>query len=569
MVLLVFFAFLAGLVTILSPCILPVLPLVLSGSVGGGHKRPLGVTFGFILSFTVFTLFLSSIVKATGIPSDYLRNISVVILIFFGLSLLFPAFQNFSEKMFSKIISVINISPGNAGNGLVGGFILGLTLGLIWTPCVGPIIASVITLAAANSVNGGAVLITLAYSTGTAIPMFLIIYFGRTVFKKTPWISQHSSDIQKIFGITMILVSVLIFLNFDRQFQTFILTKFPQYGAGLTKIEDNKLVKNALKDLKNVKDSASSVQTSDMYPAAPQLVVGGKWFNTQPLSIQNLKGKVVLVDFWTYTCINCIRTLPYVKSWDQKYRDKGLVIIGVHTPEFEFEKNPDNVSKAIDDFAIRYPVMQDNDYQTWNAYNNEYWPADYLIDKNGKIRDTHFGEGDYDKTEQEIQNLLKETGATVTEPIHNPGYTIDTASPETYLGYDRLGNFASPQPVLRNSDSTYTIPHDLPLNSFAYEGVWQINKQTATPQKGASMAYHFKAKDVYLVMNTKSDNSKVAVYLDGKPYQGSQNTDVSDQTLTVGENRLFHILHFTNAEEHILLLKFEDNNASVFAFTFG
>ncbi len=566
------FAFLGGLVTVLSPCILPVLPIVLSGSLSGGHRRPIGIVVGFVLSFTLFTLFISTIVKATGISSDALRTISIAVIFLFGISLLVPGFQALMERLFTKIAGAFS-SRNTQGAGFFSGIALGLSLGLVWTPCVGPIIASVITLAAANSVSGAAVLITFSYATGTAIPMLLITFGGRALLRKIPWLLKNTGGIQKAFGILMIVTAIAMFFGLDRTFQTYITNTFPQYGAGLIKIEDNKAVKDSLKGLKTPSiDQQMLGKPVDMntYPAAPEFIPGGKWFNSEPLTISQLKGKVVLVDFWTYTCINCIRTLPYIKSWNEKYKDKGLVIIGVHTPEFEFEKNADNVEKALKDFQITYPVMQDNNYDTWNAYENQYWPAKYLIDKNGKVRMTHFGEGNYDETEKQIQDLLKETGATVNEKVDNKEYTIETLSPETYLGYDRLGNFASKEGAKLDTDVTYSLPDKLNFNAFAYEGKWNIGKSTAMPFTNSLLAYHFNAKDVYLVINSKNGNSKIKVLLDGLALpQNEEGVDVKDGEVAVSENRLYHLLHFQKAEEHVLQLIFLDDNSMVFAFTFG
>src|SRR3989344_5062044 len=368
MLLLIVFAFLAGVVTILSPCILPVLPIVLAGSVGEGRRRPFGIVTGFVLSFTIFTLFLTTIVKATGISADSLRLVSVVVVFTLGLSLILPRLQALTERLFSKISK---FSP-KSGQGFSGGLILGLGLGLLWTPCVGPIIASVISLALTGSVNLAAFAITLAFSLGTAIPMFIVISTGRSVLGR---LQPYSSFIQKTFGVLMILTAIAIYFNLDRKFQTYVLQVFPKYGAGLTQLEDNPGVKRQLDQLRTTPMPTDKIgrpmneftdsQLSD-YSPAPELIPGGEWFNLpagrQAVSIQDLRGKVVLVDFWTYTCINCIRTLPYLKSWHEKYSEKGLVIIGVHTPEFEFEKNPANVQKAIADFGLKYYVMQDKDY---------------------------------------------------------------------------------------------------------------------------------------------------------------------------------------------------------------
>lgn len=404
MILLIAFAFLAGVVTVLSPCILPLLPIILSSTTDtSGKRRPLGVVVGFVGSFTFFTLFLATIVKLTGIPADSLRFISIAVLVLFGLSLLIPQVQLLIEQLFSRLTRFV---PQNQGKtGFFGGLVIGLSLGLLWTPCVGPILASVISLALSGSVNAQALLITLSYSIGTAIPMFFIMIAGSTALQKVPWLLRNTGKIQKAFGVLMILTAVGIFFNVDRKFQTFILDTFPNYGVGLTRFEDNQNIRKELEKV-NEKPMDETMLGKPMPqakgPVAPEIIPGGQWFNSEPLTLSQLKGKVVVIDFWTYSCINCQRTLPYLRDWWQKYKDQGLVIIGVHAPEFEFEKDVGNVSQAIKDFKLEYPIVQDNNFATWRAYHNNYWPAKYFIDKDGIIRFTHFGEGAYDESEKVI-----------------------------------------------------------------------------------------------------------------------------------------------------------------------
>jgi cytochrome c biogenesis protein CcdA/thiol-disulfide isomerase/thioredoxin len=573
MLLFLLFAFVSGVVTILSPCILPVLPIVLSGSVGGGQRRPLGVVLGFVLSFTFFTLFLSTLVKITGISSDALRVISIVILFGFGVSLLVPQVQVAMEQLFSKLSGVASLQGKHEG--FLGGIVVGLSLGLVWTPCVGPIIASVITLAAASKVTLAAVLITVSYSVGTAIPMLAVMYGGRGLLQRVPWLVPNSGKIQKVFGVLMMVTAVGIFFNLDRQFQTYVLQVFPQYGTGLTKIEDNQIVRDQLRKLNPQNQFGQKVTPSfdDLrYPSAPEIVAGGEWFNSKPLTIASLRGKVVLVDFWTYTCINCIRTLPYIKSWYEKYHDKGLVIIGVHTPEFEFEKDAENVRKAIADFGLKYPVVQDNDYATWNAFHNQYWPAKYFIDKDGRIRWTHFGEGQYDESEKFIQTLLAETGASVaTMPVHNGDYTIEAETPETYLGYGRLGNFVSNESIVQDKPAVYSLPAQLGQDQFAYAGQWNVGSERAMPSAGASLEFLYKAKDVYLVMRSANKQlGRARVLLDGKVISSDQaGEDVHDGVVTVVDDRLYRLVKHSTAESHVLKLEFLDGNVALYAFTFG
>lgn len=574
MILLLAFAFLGGVVTILSPCILPILPVVLSGSLTGGKKRPLGVVAGFILSFTFFTLFLSLIVKSLGVSADVLRSFSIVVILLFGLGLLLPNFQKILERFFT-IFS--KFSPKlKEDSGFWGGVVVGVAIGLVWTPCVGPILASVISLAITGSVSGQAIVITFAYSLGTAIPMLAIVYGGKNLLNRVPWLTQNTLKIQMAFGFLMILTTLAIFFNLDRRFQTYILDKFPNYGIGLTSFEDNETVRRALENLNgsgvSEKDMGKpSFNLNDAMITAPELIPGGEWFNSDPLKLSELRGKVVMVDFWTYTCINCIRTLPYLRNWHEKYADKGLVIIGVHTPEFEFEKDAANVQKAIKDFDLKYPVMQDNNFATWRAYDNHYWPAKYLVDKNGKIRYTHFGEGEYDETEEVIQALLAETGVEISEAINNPKYTITTRTQELYLGYGRMGYFATPEQLANDKKKIYKLPEDLVLHHFALNGSWQIEEERSMAFQGSALVLAFEAKDVFLVMRPKgSDNGRVKVYLDDRLLDGDRaGEDVKRGGITVDADRLYKLVKLDNAGQHVLKLEFLDSNLEIYAFTFG
>lgn len=574
MIILLGFAFLAGIVTVLSPCILPVLPIILSGTVGGDKKKPLGIVTGFILSFTFFTLFLSALVKVTGVSADVLRSFSIIVIALFGVSLLIPQIQLFIEQLFTKLA---NAAPKNQAqtSSFWGGIVVGISLGLLWTPCVGPILASVISLALTGSVTSTALFITIAYSLGTAIPMLAITYGGRELLNKVPWLLRNTATIQKAFGVLMIITAIGIYFNIDRQFQTYILEKFPQYGRGLTALEDNELVKKQLNQLQDtpsedMRGKPMFEVTGQDYGMAPEIIPGGDWYNSEPLTMEGLKGKVVLVDFWTYSCINCIRTLPYLKSWHEKYADKGLVILGVHAPEFEFEKDTKNVAKAISDFEIKYPVVQDNDFATWRAYNNRYWPAKYLVDKNGRIRYYHFGEGNYNETEEAIQKLLKESGATVTDKIANPEYTVSSMTPELYLGYARIQHLASPEQITRDKTAEYSIPSSVPKNKFAYSGNWTIGQERSMPSQNGTLELNFGGKQVFLVMNPVDGSvGKVRIYIDGEVVTNAAGKDVIDGIVTVDSDRLYELISLPEAERHILKMEFLDSNTEVFAFTFG
>jgi thiol-disulfide isomerase/thioredoxin len=378
--------------------------------------------------------------------------------------------------------------------------------------------------------------------------MFVVISGGQNILRRVPWLTKNLEVIQKIFGLIMILTALGILFNYDRKLQTIILERVPNYSASLTKLENNALVTNQL------------IKAETKGPKAPELIAGGAWFNSQPLTLASLKGKVVLLDFWTYTCINCQRTLPYLKTWYEKYKDKGLVIIGIHAPEFEFEKSAINVQRAITDFGLTYPVMQDNDFATWRAFNNQYWPAKYLLDAKGNIRYTHFGEGDYDESEKMIQKLLIEAGSTdVPQDMLNPAYKVDTKTPETYLGYARLAGFASEQPLGLDRLTKYSAPQFLGRNSFAFEGDWLVTKEYANPQANTKLYFKFEAKDVFLVMRPKTGSAKLQVYLD----------DNLVKEVVVDADRLYDLIKLPSRGEHVLRLEFKDANIEVFAFTFG
>lgn len=569
MFLLTAFAFLAGIITVLSPCILPVLPIVLSSSLAGGKKRPFGVVSGFVLSFTLFTLFLTSLVKITGLSANFLRSFSIVIIFFSGLSLILPQLQALVEKIFSQLSSALPTPKKRQG--FVGGFLIGLSLGLLWTPCVGPILASVITLAATAQIGLETFLITLAYSLGTGLPLLAITYGGQKILNRVGWLTRNTRRLQQTFGLLMILTALGIFFNLDRRFQTYLLEKFPGYGAGLTQIEDNDIVKKRLAGLQD--SNKPMFNLKDNFLHAPELIVGGQWFNSPPLNLQALRGKVVLVDFWTYTCINCIRTLPYLNNWHQKYAAQGLVIIGVHTPEFEFEKTADNVAKAIKDFGLQYPIMQDNNYATWQAYSNRYWPAKYFIDKDGRIRHSHFGEGDYDESEKVIQELLKETGVTLTESeVANPTYQVQTRTPELYLGYARISALASPEDIISDTKQTFSRPEKLPTNSFYYQGDWLLTEERAIAKNQAVLGLNFEAKEVFLVMRPTKPGlkSQVKVYLDDQPVDlASAGDDVKNGIVTVDSDRLYRLVRLNSPGKHLLRLEFLDGNLELYAFTFG
>jgi cytochrome c biogenesis protein CcdA/thiol-disulfide isomerase/thioredoxin len=578
MILLLFFAFLAGLVTILAPCIWPLLPIILSVSVTGkSHRKPLGVTLGIMVSFAVFTLAISYLVRAFHFDPNILRIVAVVVIGLLGITMIIPAFSKFLEGLIARISSMFG-QRGQKGNGFGGGFVTGLSLGIVWSPCAGPILAAIATLAATGQVSLNVIFVTIAYVLGIGVPLFIFALAGQQIFTKTRAISSKTHRIQQVFGLIMIVTAIAIYTNYDTYLQAQLLNAFPFFNSTIDKFETNSVVKQQLDVLKGQQPSDSSIyDTGGLFntdTAASDFGGGTKWLNSpQALSLKDLKGKVILVDFWTYTCINCIRTLPHVTSWYDKYNKQGFVVIGVHTPEFQFEHETKNVEAAIKQYNIHYPVVQDNNYTIWNRYNNQYWPAEYLIDATGVIRRVEFGEGNYDETEKAIQELLKEAGKKVTESLDTMPDTTPhiQLSPETYLGTNRA-QFYYPGGGLTNGNQTYTLTETPPQDSFSLGGTWNIDSENATAGNKATLTYTFYADKVFLVLRPGSTkNAQIKVFLDGKTIDSTQaGDDVKNGIVTVDSDRLYDLINLHGqVGTHTLKLKFLTPGIQAFAFTFG
>lgn len=576
MILLLGFAFLSGLVTILAPCIWPLLPIILSSSIGGKTSaRPAGITLGIMMSFTFFTLTLSFLVRLFGIDPSRLRTFAIVIIAFLGLCLVIPKLSQLLEERLSRVGNKIRVKTV-AGHDFGTGLLTGLSLGILWAPCAGPILAAIAALAITGRVTFSVFLLTIAYVTGVGLPLFLFGYGGQRLLQHTRKLAAYTGKIQQGFGVLMILTAFAIYQNYDKTLQLKLANRFPTLTPSFTQLEETKAVQEQLTQLigEGAKEPYLDPSLYNERTPAPELSGITRWLNTDhPLSLQELRGKVVLVDFWTYTCINCLRTLPHVTHWYNTYKDEGFVVIGVHTPEFEFEKKTENVQEAIKRAGIQYPVAQDNAFGTWTAYQNRYWPAEYLIDARGSIRRTHFGEGSYDEMEEAIKGLLKETGANLsekTEPMSDQtprGYQ----SPETYLGAERTEYFY-PDRRLSSGKQTYTLAPALPLDRFTLGGTWTIEPEKAVATAGARLAYHFRAGNVFLVLRPNQAQKGMArLLLDGKPLtEESAGKDVQDGRISITEDRLYHLIDLHGKkEEHTLTIEFLDGGIEAFAFTFG
>ncbi len=484
MALLVLFAFVAGAGTALTPCVLPVLPAVLASAGTGGRRRPLGVICGLVATFTIAIVALASVIDGVGLPSGTVRTIAVVVLFAFGLTLLIPAV---AARVEAPLTRLARFGPRGRGDGFWTGVVVGAGLGFVYAPCAGPILGAVVSVSATRGASGELVAVALAYAAGSALVLLLLAYGGRRVLDRLR-AAGRGPAVQRGLGIVMVLTAIAVATDLDVRFQTALANDFPAFLTNPTRaLERSGAVEDRLDDLRGPAQFAESTGGDGDRRAglpvlgkAPDFTGNERWFNTpagEPLTLRGLRGRVVLVDFWTYTCINCIRTLPYVRAWDQRYRRRGLTVVGVHTPEFAFERDAGNVRRAIGQNDLHYPVAQDNAYGTWDAWGNQYWPAKYLIDARGRVRYAHFGEGDYDKTESAIRALLAEAGASrlgAAARAHVEVPSPELATPETYLGLSRAKGF---DPPLRPGVGSYAGTSDLPPVHFSLAGTWKRDRR--------------------------------------------------------------------------------------------
>ena len=549
MALLLLFALVAGAGTALSPCVLPILPALLSAGATGGRRRPLGIVLGLAATFTITIAGAAELVDGVGLGDGTLRSLSVLVLLGFGLLLLAPPLADRLEAALSRLV---RLGPHSHGDGFLSGLGVGAALGFVYAPCAGPILAAVISVSAAS---GDSVAIALAYAAGSAAALFVLCLGGRRAVGHF-----RGPHVQRAMGVVMVATALAVAVDADVRFQTAIADELPGVVVNPTgALERSDAVERRLADLRGRPRFASAGAGLPQLGPAPEFEGVTRWLNSPPLSLGELHGRVVLIDFWTYTCINCIRTLPYLRAWDQRYRDRGLTIVGVHTPEFAFEKDEGNVRAAIERSRLRYPVAQDNDFDTWNAWGNRYWPAKYLIDATGEVRYTHFGEGDYGATEQAIRALLEEagTGGLGDRAGPQPGEVPERATPETYLGAARAERWLEPP---RPGLATYAGAHRaLPPDHFALGGSWKVDLESARAVRGATLRANVTAKSVYLVLGSRGNRPRtVSVRLDGEPYR----------RVTVRRQRLYTLVRLPHTERHELALEFEPGVAG-YAFTFG
>jgi cytochrome c biogenesis protein CcdA/thiol-disulfide isomerase/thioredoxin len=552
-------SYLGGVLTIFSPCVLPVLPFVFARSDQSFRRSGLPILSGMAVTFTV----LASLAAVGGAwlvkVNQYGRFAAMLLLLLMGAALIFPALSEWLMRPFVALGGQLQ-QRADRQNTLRGSLLLGVAIGFLWAPCAGPILGLVLAGAALNGANLYSAILLLVFAAGAATSLGLALLAGGRVFSMMKRGLGAEEWLRRALGVAVVAGVVVIALGWDTRF-------LAQYNFLNTAVTEQKLL---------AKLDSPLPQSGVM----PSLNGATQWLNSPPLSAEALRGKVVLVDFWTYSCINCLRTLPYLKAWDEKYRSQGLVIIGVHAPEFAFEKDLHNVEQAVRDLGVHYPVAIDNQYAIWNAYKNEYWPAHYLIDQQGVIRHQHFGEGAYLETEQMIQTLLNEAHQgqiALSEAVQVAGAGATAAaadvarSPETYLGYARAENMVSPEVVARDRSARYSTPRRLKPDQWALSGNWQISAESAALQMaGGAISYQFQGRDLHLVMGSAKP-VRFKVTLDGAAPGKNHGADTDAQGNGIlSDQRLYQLIRQSGEiKGRTFRIEFLDNGAEAFAFTFG
>jgi len=565
-----FLAFLGGILTIVSPCILPVLPFVFARADQPFRKSGLPLLAGMAITFSI----LAALATAAGgwivRANQYGRIAALVILAVFGLTLLWPALADRLSRPFVQAGSRLAQSNSSADSGLLRSLLLGVATGLLWAPCAGPILGLVLTGAAVEGATARTVFLLLAYAAGAAASLSVAILAGGRVFAALKRSLRAEVWIRSILGVAVLVGVAAIALGLDRGLLT-------QLSLASTSGLEQSLIDRVQPANPNMMMMSSTKSGAEAGPQTlPDLSGAVAWLNSPPLNREELKGKVVLVDFWTYSCINCLRTLPYIEAWSEKYKG-GLIVIGVHTPEFAFEKDPDNVRRAVKELGISYPVALDNDYKIWNAFSNSYWPADFLIDATGRVRYHHFGEGKYGETERQIQELLKEPGELVkvaATGAEAPPDSDDVQSSETYIGYERADSFVSLGGLKQDVPVDYALPKHFELNQWGLSGKWTDGPQVASLDAAPGrIVYRFHARDVHLVLGpaTAGKVIRFRVTIDGKAPGANHGVDINAQgNGKIVEHRLYQLIRQQGSiDDRTFEIEFLDPGAQAFAFTFG
>ena len=604
-------AYLGGVLTIVSPCILPVLPFVFARAGQPFLRSSLPMLIGMAATFAAVAT-LAALGGGWAVQANqYGRYIALALLAGFGIILLFPSLSDYVTRPLvsagARLSQSADRKSRDGGSTVLTSLLLGVATGLLWAPCAGPVLGLILTGAALNGASVGTTLLLLAYALGAATSLALALLIGGRVYQAMKNSLGIGQRVRQGVGVAVLAAVVAIFFGADTGFLT------RASLASTASLEQNLLDKlNPNKPDPKVEDLSVLMKDGDAMMSGsntmmmsgansmamtakpgladalpvegvmPPLTGAVEWLNSPPLTAEGLKGKVVLVDFWTYSCINCLRAIPYVKAWADKYRDQGLVVIGVHAPEFAFEKDVGNVKKAIGDLGIDYPVAIDNDYAIWRAFNNQYWPAHYFIDAKGQIRHHHFGEGEYDQSERVIQQLLAEAGKSdvakdvvdvKADGVQAASDMADVQSPETYVGYERAANFVSAGGIVNDRAQAYTatVPR---LNEWGLTGNWTVSgEQASLNETGGSVYYRFHARDLHLVLGPGADGKPIRfqVMIDGKPPGDSHGVDTdANGNGTVTGQRLYQLVRQSGqVGDHTFEIRFLDPGVQAYAFTFG
>ena len=568
-------SYLGGVLTILSPCILPVLPFVLARSDQPFMRSGLPLLAGMAVAFAGIAT-IATVGGHWAIQANQAGRVAAMVLLaLFGLTLLLPSL---AERLTRPLVALgSRLSTRAASHSIGGSLLLGVATGLLWAPCAGPILGLILTGAAIQGASVNTTLLLLAYALGAATSLAAALLIGGKLFAGMKQSLGAMQWLRRALGALVLAGVAAIALGLD----TGLLT---QLSSASTNRFEQSLLRTAGLERKT---TVTTIPGSDLpvEGTMPELTGATLWLNSPPLTREQLRGKVVLVDFWTYSCINCLRALPYVKAWSEKYKDHGLVVIGVHAPEFAFEKTEANLRRAMSDLGVTYPVAQDNNLAIWQAFDNQYWPAHYFIDVEGRIRHHHFGEGEYERSEAVIQQLLREGGRTSV-----PGGRVDPraqgaqaiaaptakTSHETYLGHGRGQNFASGTARIDESATYQTTA--LTLGQWGLDGQWTVGKEMSRlDAPGGKISFRFNARDVHLVLapgqskdNEPGKTVRFKVTLDGKIPGDGRGVDVAaDGSGTVTQDRLYQLIRLKTPGEHTFTIEFADPGVQAFAFTFG
>jgi cytochrome c biogenesis protein CcdA/thiol-disulfide isomerase/thioredoxin len=572
-------AYLGGVLTILSPCILPVLPFVFARSDQPFVRSGLPLLAGMALTFALVAT-LAAVGGGWAVRANEIgRWAALALLALFGLALIFPALSDRLTRPLVAWGSRLSEKTGQQ-RGIGSSLLLGVATGLLWAPCAGPILGIIFTTAALQGASANTTLLLLAYAAGAATSLAVALLAGGKIFARMKKSLGAGETIKKVLGVLVLVGVVAIAAGLD----TRVLAKLST--SQTTSLETSLARVLGVEGM----DQSTATTTGEggklVLPVEgelPRLNGIGPWINSPPLTREQLRGKVVLIDFWTYSCINCLRSIPYVRAWYDRYKDDGLVVIGVHAPEFAFERNFDNVKKAVADLGIRYPVALDNDYMLWRALKNNYWPAHYFVDAQGRVRYHHFGEGNYEESERVVRQLLAEAGhppsgrmagAAASQAAEMAPAYDELNSPETYIGHQRADRFASPAGILKDKAKEYAIPPKLGLNQWGLGGRWNVGPQSAASlAPGAGISLRFHARDLHLVLGPAKDGRPVRfrVTIDGRAPGAAAGGDVkADGSGVVTGERLYQLVRQKReVKDRTFTITFLDPGVQAFAFTFG